>query len=429
MRFGGRRSRAREHLRPRTRRFVVWGRGQSGRGKERGRGRARSERRWVRGECARMRVQSPVRSGGGVLSGVMCSLAVLIYVFCAMSYTAGCPRTTARRTECGDDSPALRVARCALRPIAWPRPPPSRRRAVSPSAFSLLRPRRDRGGDRALTLRALTTLYRVRATLFHGVRVGGVRGAGVQPRRIGLIKRPATRPRRPAASTTSPHAPPPWPMSAPSALLSLLSVVAPAQRRRAVLDDHIFSAVAKGTPSEGLVANAATPAAREREVSQGGDREETGRRQGGAREEAACARARCATAGGVHGAHHGASAVLLYVGTAVWARPAASQSSWAQRPPRAHPSGDYCTQIPTALHLPLVLAQEAHDCPLTVIVVPNANRALRAINALEVEPLGPLLILLSLRYLRRNRVKCPRGKLSHNAAVEHGVAPPAAERR
>jgi hypothetical protein len=111
MRFGGRRSRAREHLRPRTRRFVVWGRGQSGRGKERGRGRARSERRWVRGECAQMRVQSPVRSGGGVLSGVMCSLAVLIYVFCAMSYTAGCPRTTARRTECGDDSPALRVAR------------------------------------------------------------------------------------------------------------------------------------------------------------------------------------------------------------------------------------------------------------------------------------------------------------------------------
>ena len=329
------------------------------------------------------------------------------------------------------------LPRCALAATA-----PSRhavRTAVSPGAPSATR------RDRALTLRALTTLYRVRATLLHELQRpraapaacgSGVRGAGVQPRRIGLIKRPATRPRRPAASATSPHAPPPWPMSAPSALLSLLSllsVVAPAQRRRAVLDDHIFSAVAKGTPSEGLVANAATPAAREREVSQGGDREETGRRQGGDREETGRSegggRVRCAAAGGVHGAHHGASAVLLYVGTAVWARPAASQSSWAQRPPRAHPSGDYCTQIPTALHLPLVLAQEAHDCPLTVIVVPNANRALRAINALEVEPLGPLLILLSLRYLRRNRVKCPRGKLSHDAAVEHGIAPPAAERR
>ena len=45
MRFGGRRSRAREHLRPRTRRFVLWGRGQSGRGKDRGR--ARSERATV----------------------------------------------------------------------------------------------------------------------------------------------------------------------------------------------------------------------------------------------------------------------------------------------------------------------------------------------------------------------------------------------
>ena len=440
MRFGGRCSRAREHLRPRTRRFVVWGRGQSGRGKERGRGRARSERRWVRGECAQMRVQSPVRSGGGVLSGVMCSLAVLIYVFCAMSYTAGCPRTTARRTECGDDSPALRVAGVAR----WPMAATAAVTAEGSQPERLLAsatPPGPRRGPRANTTGANNALQGTRDIISRapasaccacGVRVGGVRGAGVQPRRIGLIKRPATRPRRPAASTTSPHAPPPWPMSAPSALLSLLSllsVVAPAQRRRAVLDDHIFSAVAKGTPSEGLVANAATPAAREREVSQGGDREETGRRQGGAREEAACARARCATAGGVHGAHHGASAVLLYVGTAVWARPAASQSSWAQRPPRAHPSGDYCTQIPTALHLPLVLAQEAHDCPLTVIVVPNANRALRAINALEVEPLGPLLILLSLRYLRRNRVKCPRGKLSHNAAVEHGVTPPAAERR
>ena len=215
------------------------------------------------------------------MSGVMCSLAVLIYVFCAMSYTAGCPRTTARRTECGDDSPALRVGRD--RPVASRRPDGGQ----PGSAFC------DPPGPRANTTGANNALQGTRDIISRapasaccacGVRVGGVRGAGVQPRRIGLIKRPATRPRRPAASTTSPHAPPPWPMSAPSALLSLLSllsVVAPAQRRRAVLDDHIFSAVAKGTPSEGLVANAATPAAREREVSQGGDR----RRQGGDREE------------------------------------------------------------------------------------------------------------------------------------------------
>ena len=45
MRFGCTRSRAREHLRPRTRRFVLWGRGQAGRGKDRGR--ARSERATV----------------------------------------------------------------------------------------------------------------------------------------------------------------------------------------------------------------------------------------------------------------------------------------------------------------------------------------------------------------------------------------------
>ena len=208
----------------------------------------------------------------------------------------------------------------------------------------------------------------------------GCEGCGGYGRAASRRPAPPTRGQRHIA-----HALPPWPMRAASALLS---AAAPAQRRT-VLDDHIFSAVAKETPSEGLVANAASPAAREREVSQGGGR------------------VRCAAAGGVHCAHHGASAVLLYVGTAVWARPAASQPSWAQRPPRAHPSGDCCTQIPTALHLPLVLAQEAHDRPLTVIVVPNAKRALRAVYALEIEPLGPLLILLSLRYLRRNRVKCP----------------------
>jgi len=206
MRFGGRRSRAREHLRPRTRRFVVWGRGQSGRGKERGRGRARSERRWVRGECAQMRVQSPVRSGRGVLSGVMCSLAVLIYVFCAMSYTAGCPRTTARRTECGDDSPALRVGRA-------PRPPRQRsaRPAPWPSGVPAAAPRR---GPRANTTGANNALQGTRDIITRapasaccacGVRVGGVRGAGVQPRRIGLFNTSRGQPRAHADPRPAPH--------------------------------------------------------------------------------------------------------------------------------------------------------------------------------------------------------------------------------
>jgi hypothetical protein len=209
MRFGGRRSRAREHLRPRTRRFVVWGRGQSGRGKERGRGRARSERRWVRGECAQMRVQSPVRSGG-VLSGVMCSLAVLIYVFCAMSYTAGCPRTTARRTECGDDSPALH---------GWPRPPRHRGGPPPPSCAERLlavpaTPPGPRRGPRANTTGANNALQGTRDIISRapasaccacGVRVGGVRGAGVQPRRIGLFNTSRGQPRAHADPRPAPH--------------------------------------------------------------------------------------------------------------------------------------------------------------------------------------------------------------------------------
>ena len=101
-------------------------------------GRARSERRWVRGECAQMCVQSPVRSGrGGVESGVtplMCSLAVLIYVFCACfcamrhELYGRVPAHTARRTECGDDSPALPVlGREPVSPSAFCDPPGPRR--------------------------------------------------------------------------------------------------------------------------------------------------------------------------------------------------------------------------------------------------------------------------------------------------------------